>query len=106
MKEEEVLNPEERLTEGLMVHFVMPDRQCRPAVVVRVWRTGTNVPPPNGNSNLAVFLDGGNDAVGFNHNEDKMVRWRTSITFAPVLTSEGWREALKPGTWHHVGDHV
>jgi len=52
----------EGFTEGRMVHFVMPDGEHRPAVVVRVWRPQT--PENPGYCNLQVFTDGSNDGPG------------------------------------------
>jgi hypothetical protein len=72
----------EGLTEGRMVHYVMPDGVHRPAVIVRVWNRET------GYSNLQVFTDGTNDPGGANG-----IMWKTSVNYSkdPV-----------PGTWHWI----
>lgn len=104
----------EGLTEGRIVHYVLPDGQHRPAIIVKVWRVpdyksgevslpsleemeksnpvnSNESPPLNGCSNLQVFMDSDEEAK-YN---DKMlpVSWRTS-----VLYSEG----KEPGTWHWI----
>ncbi|MGN6563420.1 MAG: hypothetical protein ACTHMU_12245 [Thermomicrobiales bacterium] len=79
------------LTEGRMVHYVLPDGrgkgEHRPAVVVHVWRQYQEQMP--GYSNLLVFTDAEND--GFFTSE--AVQWRTSVHY----NAEG-----KPGTWHWI----
>lgn len=76
------------LTEGRMVHYVLPDGcgkgEHRPAVVVRVWRH--HAPDM---VNLLVFTDAEND--GFFATQ--AVQWRTSVHNDP----DG-----KPGTWHWI----
>lgn len=83
------------LTEGRIVHFVLPDGQHRPAIVVRVWNQD------NGCANLLVFTDGTNDR-DFNRAEWYLntkpivvgaVVWATSIIHS---------EEPKPGTWHWI----
>lgn len=72
----------EGLTEGRIVHFVLPDGrsegQHRPAIVVRVWDPGSST------VQLQVFTDGSNDDLA-------NVEWRTSVSYS---------EEHKPGTWH------
>ncbi len=62
------------LTEGRMVHYVLPDGpsagQHRPAVVVRVWDSGF--------VNLLVFRDGYNDVEEPTAN---IVLWVTSVEY-------------------------
>lgn len=48
------------LTEGRIVHFVMPNGKHRPAIIVEAWRNVHG--PPDHRVNLVVFLDGLNDA--------------------------------------------
>ncbi|MHB0964834.1 MAG: hypothetical protein ACYC36_00135 [Bellilinea sp.] len=93
------------LTEGRMVHFVMPDGQHRAAVIVRVWRVNEQ-PPENGCSDLMVIPDGSNDA-GYSHLERQELLnnginsedvkhghfWRTSVLFS---------ETPVPNTWHWI----
>lgn len=85
----------EGLTEGRIVHFVLPDGphagEHRPAIVVRVWRKGDGTPPDNGYSNLLVFLDGSNDAGA--SGEARPLLWATSIEYS---------EDPKPRTWHWI----
>ena len=77
----------EGLTEGRMVHFVMPDGEHRAAVIVRVWRPQTPANP--GYSNLTVFTDWGNDGTG----NETGLRRETSICYS---------EAKEPQTWHWI----
>lgn len=79
----------EGLTEGRIVHYVLPDQQHRPAIVVKVW--SLPYPPEDGCVNLQVFMDSDADAL-YN---DKMlpVSWRTSVTYSAMP---------KPGTWHWI----
>lgn len=84
LKKEESM---EGLTEGRMVHFVMPDGEHRAAVISRVWRPQT--PECPGYSNLTVFTDWGNDGP-----ENKTgLRWETSVCYS---------EAKEPRTWHWI----
>lgn len=80
------------LTEGRIVHYVMPDGQHRPAIIVRVWNRGTNT---NGYSNLLVFLDGTNDRTPQNGISEAAAQsctmWATSVTMS---------EGKEPRTWH------
>jgi len=83
----------EGLTEGRIVHFVLPDGphkgDHRPAIVVKVWRQGDGTPLTNGYSNLLVFMDGTNDGDQF----AGCLSWQTSVTFS---------EAPQPRTWHWI----
>ncbi len=80
----------EGLSEGRIVHYVLPDGrskgECRPAIVVRVWRNGS-YPPENGLCQLQVFTDGSNDGDDYQGG----IVWRTSI----IHSHENG-----PGTWH------
>lgn len=76
-------NPLSGLTEGRMVHYVMPNGKHRPAVVVQVWNHD------QGTSNLQVFTDGDNDG-GWGEGG---LYWATSITYS---------EEPNPGTWHWI----
>jgi hypothetical protein len=67
---------------GRIVHFIMPDGQHRPAIIVRVWD------PKATNATLVqlqVFTDSSND-------KEPNVIWRTSVHQDETAT--------KPGTWH------
>ncbi len=80
------------LTEGRIVHYVMPDGDHRAAIVVKVWNKDTGV------SNLTVFTDWSNDIIG---NESDALNaliaagtfWRTSVEYS---------EEPKPNTWHWI----
>ncbi|MBN3993884.1 MAG: hypothetical protein HWQ36_26220 [Nostoc sp. NMS2] len=78
------------LTEGRIVHYVLPDGrsagQVRPAIVVRVWRDVSPDLIAQGYSNLQVFTDGDNDYPGAG-----MTIWATSKVYS---------ENHEPGTWH------
>lgn len=101
----------EGLTEGRMVHFVMPDGTHRPAVVVQVWRVtkedGSNVPPTNGCSNLQVFTDGPND-IPYTAEEKKAYEGFGEAQFEAMrrgvmwFTSVLYSEEPKPYTWHWI----
>ncbi len=75
------ISPEQDLIEGRIVHYVMPDGQHRPAVVVQVWNKDT------GCSNLQVFTDGSNDGPDYR----KGLFWATSVIYS---------ENKEPSTWH------
>lgn len=87
------------LTEGRIVHYVLPNGEHRPAIVVKVWRVlvgDPNVllheePPENGCCNLQVFMDA--DAEGKYNDQMLPVSWRTS-----VLHSDN----KEPETWHWI----
>lgn len=83
----------EGLTEGRIVHYVLPDGphagEHRPAMVVKVWRRGDGSPPANGYSNLLVFMDGTNDGPQFGG----CVHWATSIEYSTEM---------RPRTWHWI----
>ena len=73
----------EGLIEGRIVHYVMPNGEHRPAVVVRVWN-------PEGTVNLSVFIDGINDEPSQIGGIITTV-WKTSIVYS---------DDKKPNTWH------
>jgi len=84
----------EGLTEGRMVHYVMPSHEHRPAIVVRVWDHNGNT----GTSNLTVFVDGRNDVkveeVDFDpKNPDVLLMRCTSVRYC---------EVPEPFTWHWI----
>lgn len=88
-KTEQSVEPKaiEGLTEGRMVHYVLPDGiragEHRPAVIVKVWDHG------QGTSNLQVFTDGRNDG----HSDMDGLTWVTSVVYSEDKT---------PGTWHFI----
>lgn len=70
---------------GRVVHFVMPNGQHRPAIVVQVWNEDV--------VNLQVFTDGSNDAgVVVYPNTGGYVQWQTSVHHA--------ENEPGPHTWH------
>ena len=84
----------EGLTEGRIVHYVMPGGEHRPAIIVNVWETADC----EGYANLQVFTDSNNDT--FNKKagvEDADIRkgiwWRTSICYS---------ETKEVNTWHWI----
>jgi hypothetical protein len=89
------MDPFATLTEGRMVHFVLPDGKThRPAIVVRVWDTTTN-----GLVNLQVFLDGTNDRIDKTNAQwitqevtARGVMWSTSVKYDAT--------GKEPHTWH------
>lgn len=83
------------LTEGRIVHYVLPNNDHRPAVVVRVWNK------EEGYVNLQVFTDGSNDRYAYPDvvgsildDIDRGIMWVTSVY--PDL------EDKKPNTWHWI----
>jgi len=88
------------LTEGRIVHYVMPNGEHRPAIVVRVWRELQEASP--GYSNLQVFTDFGNDVKVENREfyNDAEIRsgrlWATSVSYADA----GESGLHPPHTWH------
>lgn len=95
----------EGLTEGRIVHYVMPSHEHRPAIVVRVWRVPDSKGPEpilkvpeNGMCNLVVFVDGTNDV--------KKSTDAYTIDPSPVLTiwetSRQYSEDPQPFTWHWI----
>lgn len=80
----------EGLTEGRIVHFVVPDGphagEHRPAIVVKVWRQGDGTPPANGYSNLLVFMDGTNDGDQFAN----CLSWQTSVVYSDQAARRTW----------------
>ena len=86
------------LTEGRIVHFVMPNDEHRPAIIVKVWNHET------GYVNLQVFTDGSNDVQMFQDSErysqitreqvSRGILWSTSI-----FPDE---ETKRAGSWHWI----
>jgi hypothetical protein len=76
------MNQPPKASIGRIVHFVIPDGQHRPAIVVRVWpdEYGPGLP----GYNLQVFTDDRNDGLA-------PVLWRTSVKLV---------EGSQPGTCH------
>jgi hypothetical protein len=77
----------EKITIGRIVHFIMPDGNHRPAIVVEDWKGKDD------HINLQVFLDGDNDLSAPHHERQYGSAWRTSVKYAPAKKNE-------PGTFH------
>lgn len=88
------------LTEGRIVHFVMPNGEHRPAIIVKNWSETA------GTSNLIVFSDGHNDLPYTPEEKDAFQNygldtddirhghfWKTSVLYS---------EKLEPNTWHWI----
>lgn len=82
------------LTEGRIVHFVLPNGEHRPAMVVRVFRQDDKA-PADGKCNLQVFLDGTNDTRTLV--EPGMVSGFTLWATSKICDPSG-----APGTWHWI----
>jgi hypothetical protein len=80
------------LVEGNIVHYVMPDHQHRPAIIVQVW----DREHIDGACSLIVFVDGTND-VKRNFN-DPIKETVTNFWEPRALHSE----THEPGTWHWI----
>lgn len=86
-EEQEQNGPMPGLTEGRIVHYVLPDDisntsplEHRPAIIVKVWDRFF------GTVNLQVFTDGANDGM-------PSIVWKTSIRHDKTGS---------PGTWHFI----
>lgn len=87
------------LTEGRIVHFVMPDGKHAPAMIVKVWQD-------NGLSNLQVITDGTN-AFPYTPEETELFKMAgmdlESVKHGHVwVTSRSYSEEPKLGTWHWI----
>lgn len=107
-------NPMAGLTEGRIVHYVMPDGAHRPAIVVQVWRhRGPDdengevwLVPENGVLNLQVFTDGSND-VPYTTAEKEAYAKSGMNPEAPRggllwATSAVYSSKPEPHTWHWI----
>lgn len=93
------------LTEGRIVHFVLPDGKSegehRPAIVVRVWAQSET----EATVNLTVFTDHHNDydphksQTGNHPTDTYLVGGEYGIMWA---TSVQYDETKAPGTWHWI----
>lgn len=93
------------LTEGRIVHYVMPNGEHRPAIVTKVWDrdpVGTS-----GCANLNVFTDYSNDIPYTQPEIDTMVRG-FGFSLDDVRHGHAWRTSImfsadpKPHTWHWI----
>lgn len=76
---------------GRIVHFVLPNGEHRPAIIVRV---SEEKPTENSVVQLQVFTDGSNDASQHQRENSLGLLWRTSVRQD--------NEAKLPGTWHEA----
>lgn len=78
----------EGLTEGRIVHYVLPDGSSagehRAAMIARVWDRSS------GYVNLWVFQDGTNDGVAYSH----LPTWVTSVRYS--------EDTAERRTWHWI----
>lgn len=85
------LPPMPGLTEGRIVHYVLPDGphagEHRPAIIVKIWDRH------RGYANLQVFIDGGNDIAWPISEHIPGTQWATSVEFS---------EEPRPRTWHWI----
>lgn len=76
----------EGLTEGRIVHYVLPDGpsagEHRAAVIVKVWRNVASA--CQGYCNLMVFLDGANDGTA------SYLLWKTSKCYSDGKELDTW----------------
>lgn len=107
------LDPMARLTEGRIVHYVMPNGKHRPAIVVQVWRVPDSPGPEpilknpaNGCCNLQVFSDGSNDLPFYAAEQEAFKN--SGLNEADVrrgifgASSRTYSEQHEPGTWHWI----
>lgn len=82
----------EGLTEGRIVHYVLPDGtsrgEHRPAIVVKVWRDISQY-VTEGRINIQIFTDFSNDGDQYASGQ----YWGTSVPYS---------ETPEPGTWHWI----
>lgn len=86
------------LIEGRIVHYVMPNGEHRPAIVVRVWRVRDSEgpepitkAPENGCCQLQVFLD--SDGEHDWNDGPNNILWGSSVLYS---------ENQEPRTWHWI----
>ncbi len=78
----------EGLTEGRIVHYVLPSGSHRPAIVVNAWKHVVEY-RESGRVNLQVFTDFKNDGEDYASGQ----YWATSVPYS---------ETPEPGTWHWI----
>lgn len=86
----------EGLIEGRIVHYVLDEKEHRPAIVVKVWRNYDGSVHEDGLCNLQVFTDGTNDRY---HSDHLPAGFESGICW---LTSRLYSEEPVPGTWHWI----
>jgi hypothetical protein len=90
----------EGLTEGRIVHFVMPDGKHAPAMIVKVWNQDS------GMSNLQVFTDGSNALPHTPEEKEKFGNFGIDLKEVSHghiwMTSRLYSDYQEPGTWHWI----
>lgn len=89
-------------TEGRIVHFVLPNGEHRPAMIVRAWNPGVSC---LGYANLQVFTDGSNDVSAFQMPQSPEFEEKRKAIIGGMTweTSVCYDETGKiPRTWHWV----
>ena len=86
------------LTEGRMVHYVMPNGKHRPAVIVRVWDRDH----VNGCCNLSVFTDWTNDTPEYDLEGKQYILSEGAANGLMWQTSRLYSESKEPNTWHWI----
>lgn len=81
----------EQVTVGRIVHYVMPEGYCRPAVVVRARKAGANLQVFLGPNDLAGSLASEGGAI--HHERAYGSMWRSEVKYAKA-------EKSAAGTWH------
>jgi hypothetical protein len=89
------------LVEGRIVHFVMPNGEHTPAIVLKVWDHDGNT----GTANLMVFTDGSN-ALPETKEQEELYKLYHGMNLDEIRhghiwqTSKTFSEVPQPGTWH------
>lgn len=84
------------LTEGRIVHYVMPSGEHRPAIVVRDWHSTSD----DGYVNLLVFTDGYNDS---NNLPESLASEKENIKRGTFWAPSVFYDAdKKTHTWHWI----
>ncbi len=79
---------------GRTVHFILPNGEHRPAVIVRVWDQS---PTEKSSVQLQVFVDGSNDANQLHEPERCALPYPSTVWRTSVYQDA---TAQKPGTFH------
>ena len=91
------------LTSGRIVHYVMPNGEHCPAIVLRVWDTASD----SGCANLNVFTDYSN-SIPYTQPETDNMKLNFGIEIDQVRHGHIWRTSIMfsadpvPGTWHWI----
>ena len=98
------VDPLAGMIEGAIVHYVMPDGEHRPAIIVRVWDKGWDNEfgkgHVDGDCNLTVFTDWTNDDFGIDTNGERYIMHESCAKGLMRQTSCLYSEKFEPNTWH------